>query len=109
MSWQVYVAVLVSLESQEVGIQGRLVPALIEQYGYKKGDQAIGFFEEHYLADQEHGRQALELLDEFTPSEAEIEEGVKEAAIACQLRWHQYNELYRHAVQGEDFTVPTQT
>ena len=90
-----------------MAIQRRLVPALIERYGYKSGDQAIGFFEEHNVADQEDGSHALEFLDEFTPSEAEVEEELKQATNACKLRWHHYNEVYRHAVQGEDFTVPS--
>ncbi|WP_287950908.1 iron-containing redox enzyme family protein [Acidiplasma sp.] len=93
-TWQEYVAAsVVGNESMEVGIMGRILPSLYNYYGYKKGSSEIEFFEEHYLADQEHGNRGITALAEYT-HERELQEKCLEVVRnAVKIRWLSLDEL----------------
>jgi pyrroloquinoline quinone (PQQ) biosynthesis protein C len=92
--WQVAATAVWANESQEVGIMQRLVPALINHYGYQSGSDAIRFFEEHYMADQEHGGRELEALVRHVTDPALQQECLEVAEMATRVRWLFLNELY---------------
>jgi pyrroloquinoline quinone (PQQ) biosynthesis protein C len=104
--WPVFLATMTVLESQEVGIQSRVVPALLSHYGYAKGDPAIHFFEEHYEADQVHAERNLQFFDRHVHDRELWESCTEHAEGICKLRWHYMNEIYRHAVLGEGDELP---
>ena len=103
--WPVFLATMTVLESQEVGIQSRIVPALVQYYGYKFGDPEIRFFEEHYEADQIHAERNLQFFDRVADPELQAT-CLEHATGICKLRWHYMNEIYRHAVMGEPDDLP---
>lgn len=109
--WPVFLATMTVLESQEVGIQSRIVPALVQYYGYKLGDPAIHFFEEHYEADQIHAERNLQFFDQHVHDPDLWNACVEHATGICKLRWHYMNEIYRHAVlhEGDDLPPPLPT
>ena len=95
-TWQEYVAAsVVGNESMEVGIMGKILPALYNHYGYRKGSPEIEFFEEHYLADQEHGNRGILALSKHT-NERELQERCLEAVRnAVKIRWLFLDELFQ--------------
>jgi len=100
--WQVFLAMLFTLESQEVGLNGRLVPAFYQTYGFKKGDPVIRFFEEHYLADQEHGSRTLTLLEKHVADPELRAQCLTIAGLGCRYKWNYVEEIYqRVVVKGE--------
>jgi pyrroloquinoline quinone (PQQ) biosynthesis protein C len=103
--WPVFLATMTVLESQEVGIQSRIVPALVQFYGYKFGDPEIRFFEEHYEADQIHAERNLQFFERVEDPELRAL-CVEHATGICKLRWHYMNEIYPHAVMGEPDDLP---
>jgi pyrroloquinoline quinone (PQQ) biosynthesis protein C len=104
--WPVFLATMTVLESQEVGIQSRVVPALLAHYGYTAGDPRIHFFEEHYEADQIHAERNLQFFDRYASDRDVWNACVEHAEGICKLRWHYMNEIYRHAVLGEGDELP---
>ena len=96
--WQVFMAMLACLESQEVGLNGRLVPAFYEHYGYKAGDPVIRFFEEHYVADVEHGSRSLDLVDANSEDELVREQCLQMAELGCRYKWEYMNEIHQRLV-----------
>lgn len=100
-TWQEYVAAsVVANESMEVGIMGRIVPALHSHYGYKEGDMKIEFFEEHYLADQEHGERGISALADNTP-ELNIQQNcIKAVREAIKIRTLFLDELYQKVIKN---------
>jgi len=104
--WPVFLATMTVLESQEVGIQSRVVPALLQHYGFEAGDSAIGFFEEHYEADQVHAARNLQFFDRHVHDPELWDQCAEHAEAICKLRWHYMNQIYRNAVLGEDDGLP---
>lgn len=100
-TWQEYVAAsVVANESMEVGIMGRIVPALHSHYGYKEGDMKIEFFEEHYLADQEHGERGISALADNTP-EPNIQQNCLQAVReAIKIRKLFLDEIYQEVIKN---------
>lgn len=96
--WQVFMAMLACLESQEVGLNGRLVPAFYQHYGYKPSDPVIRFFEEHYVADVEHGSRSLGLVDTFATDETVIAQCLQMAELGCRYKWEYMNEIHQKLV-----------
>lgn len=94
-SWQVAAAAVWGNESQEVGIMQRLVPALIHHYGYPSGSDAIRFFEEHYEADQEHGKRELMALVEHVHSDKMQAECLAAIEMGGRIRWLFLDELFK--------------
>lgn len=100
-TWQEYVAAsVVANESMEVGIMGRIVPALHSHYGYKEGDKEIEFFEEHYLADQEHGERGISALVDNTPEPALQQNCLQIAREAIKIRKLFLDELLQEAIKS---------
>jgi pyrroloquinoline-quinone synthase len=104
--WPVFLATMTVLESQEVGIQSRIVPALQRHYGYKLGDPAIHFFEEHFEADQIHSQRNLQFFDEYVKDDELWDLCAEHAEAICKLRWHYMNEIFRIAVKREGDGLP---
>ena len=104
--WPVFLSAMTVLESQEVGIQSRVVPALQRHYGYKKGDRRIHFFEEHYEADQIHAQRNFEYLDKYVQDPGLWAVCVEHAELICKLRWLYMNEIHRHSVLGQVEPMP---
>lgn len=104
--WPVFLATMTVLESQEVGIQSRVVPALLRHYGYREGDPAIHFFEEHYEADQIHAQRNLEFFDPYVRDAALWDTCVEHAELICKLRWQYMNGIHRFIVLGEADPLP---
>lgn len=93
--WQVAAAAVWGNESQEVGIMQRLVPALLQHYGYTSGSDAIRFFEEHYEADQEHGARELTALVHHVQTPAMQDECLAAVEMGGRIRALFLDELYR--------------
>ena len=104
--WPVFLSAMTVMESQEVGMQGRLVPALLRHYGYKQGDRRIHFFEEHYEADQVHAQRNFEYLDKYVQDPDLWSVCLEHAELICKLRWQYMNAIHRHAVLGEIEPMP---
>lgn len=104
--WAVFLSAMTVLESQEVGIQSRTVPALLSHYGYKKGDPRIHFFEEHYEADQIHGNRNFVFLDKYVNDPHTMSDCIEHAEAICKLRWQYMNEIHRFVVQGQPDGLP---
>lgn len=96
--WQVFLAMMACLESQEVGLNARLVPAMYRHYGYRPGDPDIRFFEEHYVADVEHGSRSLELVDRHTTDPAMAAHCLELAEVGCRYKWEYMNEIHQRLV-----------
>ncbi len=100
-TWQEYVAAsVVANESMEVGIMGRIVPALHSHYGYKEGDKKIEFFEEHYLADQEHGNRGIRALVDYTQEEGIQMDCLQAVKGAIKIRKLFLDELINCALKN---------
>ncbi|MCL6563933.1 MAG: iron-containing redox enzyme family protein [Firmicutes bacterium] len=101
--WPVFLAMLFTLESQEVGVNSRVVPAMIQHYGFRAGDPVIRFFEEHYLADQEHGRRTLELVTKYATDRPTQDRCLKVAEEGCQYKWAYVEEIYQRSRSEHPF------
>lgn len=104
--WPVFLSAMTVLESQEIGIQSRVVPALHRHYGYKPGDRRIHFFEEHYEADQIHAQRNFQYLDRYVQDPDLWAVCVEHAELICKLRWLYMNGIHRHIVLGEVEPMP---
>ena len=104
--WQVFMAAGGACESQNVEMHRKSLTGLIRYHGFKPGDPAIGFFEEHVLADTEHGRRALQILDEHVKSPELQAECLKATETAVQLFWYALNECERYIIKGQREPVP---
>jgi pyrroloquinoline quinone (PQQ) biosynthesis protein C len=80
--WQVFMAASAALESQMVGVQKRIIPALRTHYAFPKGDPRVAWFEEHETADERHGSRALELVEKHVV-EPTMAERCKAAVLDC--------------------------
>jgi len=97
--WQVWLATQAAMESQMVGVQSRTVPALQKHYGFPAGDARVEWFEEHLVADVEHGEKAFELVERHVSDSsmaARCKEAVREALDA---RWYYVDAVYRAYVE----------
>ena len=104
--WQVWLASQACLESQQVGIQERTLPALQKYYGFGAGNERIEWFEEHLTADQEHGRRFFQLLNKHVKDDQLAAECRNAAEEACKIRWLYLNDVYDQYVKGEPLRVP---
>jgi pyrroloquinoline quinone (PQQ) biosynthesis protein C len=104
--WQVWLAAQVVQESQMVGVQLRTVPALIHKYGFQSGAQEIHWFEEHYEADQEHGRRAFDLLAKYVDTEALAQQCLRWAEESLKARWSYISEVEATYVSGDVRAIP---
>jgi len=92
--WQVYLAAEASLESQMVGVQQRIVPAL-QRYGFERGDPRIQWFVAHETADVRHGEEAFALIEKYVTND-EVAERCRRGVIeACNGRLRYYDDIYR--------------
>jgi pyrroloquinoline quinone (PQQ) biosynthesis protein C len=104
--WQVWLAAQVVQESQMVGVQQRTVPALINQYGFQKGASEIHWFEEHYEADQEHGRRAFDLLARHVETEPLARQCLRWAEEGLKARWVYVSAVEATYVDGTSQAFP---
>lgn len=98
--WQVFLAAEICSESQEPGIHTRTLPALEKHYGYRRGDPAIAFFEEHYTADVVHGERVFSIVDRYLDTPDLRRDALAMAERLCLQRWYLLNGFYRHYVEG---------
>ena len=98
----VRLAVQATQESQLVKENMRVVPALIEHYGFQPGAPEIEFFAEHAEADVKHGNILLNLVDKHATTPELRARALKLADQTCKLRWVSFNELYRVTHLGEE-------
>ena len=104
--WQVWLAAQVVQESQMVGVQQRTVPALVHQYGFQSGAHEIHWFEEHYEADQEHGRRVFDLLAKHIDTEVLAQQCLRWAEEGLTARWLYVSEIEATYVTGDAQAVP---
>ncbi len=91
--WPVWLSAQVVQESQMVGVQQRTVPALLHKYGFQKGASEIHWFEEHYEADQEHGRRAFDLLARYVDNAGLAQRCLRWAEEGLKARWIYVSEV----------------
>jgi pyrroloquinoline quinone (PQQ) biosynthesis protein C len=104
--WQVWLAAQVVQESQMVGVQQRTVPALLHKYGFREGAREIHWFEEHYEADQEHGRRAFDLLARYVDTAWLAQQCLRWAEEGLQARWMYVSEVEATYVTGQAPEMP---
>ena len=104
--WPVWLAAQVVQESQMVGVQQRTVPALIHKYGFQSGAQEIHWFEEHYEADQEHGRRAFDLLAKYVDTEPLAQQCLRWAEEGLKARWIYISDVEVTYVTGRTRAIP---
>src|SRR5207245_4765803 len=64
--WQAVVAgMFIGLESQYLDICKKIVPALHQHYGYKRGAPETRFFEEHIHADEVHVYKSVGSMEKY--------------------------------------------
>ncbi len=103
----VFMAMLASLESQEVGQHfERTVPGLTRHHGFAVDDPAIQFFTEHSVADVEHGNRYLAIADKYITDAAERSRVLAIAENSCKLKWFAFNELYELKVKKTKPILP---
>jgi pyrroloquinoline quinone (PQQ) biosynthesis protein C len=98
----VRLAVQATQESQLVRENNRVVPALIEHYGFADGAHEIEFFAEHAEADVKHGDILLGLVDKHATTPELRARALSLAEQTCKLRWVSFTELYRVTHLGQE-------
>lgn len=86
-------------EGQQVALNVEVtLPAFEKHYGYKRGDPAIAFFEEHAEADAEHSGRQLALTARYVDTPELAARALWVAEEACRLRWASITDLYQSEV-----------
>ncbi|MBV8355242.1 MAG: iron-containing redox enzyme family protein, partial [Candidatus Eremiobacteraeota bacterium] len=93
--WQVWLATQAAMESQMVGVQARTIPALQRHYGFAAGDDRVEWFEEHLVADVEHGEKAFALVERHVEDPAMAARCKAAVAEALDARWRYVDAVYR--------------
>lgn len=106
--WPVWLSAQVVQESQMVGVQQRTVPALVQKYGFRHGDQEIHWFEEHYEADQERGRRAFDMLAKHVDNEPLARQCLRWAEEGLKARWLYVTQVEAIYVTGEAVAMPAE-
>lgn len=92
--WQVWLAAQGALESQQVGIQTRTLPALKKHYGFDQGDDRVEWFEEHLTADTEHGNRLYELVEKYATAPGMLDQCREAVEEVCRARWRYMDAVY---------------
>ena len=105
--WAVAAAGLfIGLESQFLDICKKIVPALIQHYGYKSRAREIRFFEEHIYADEIHGAKGFAIVEKYCITPELQAAAIKQVEDATVRRWRYMNNIYLYAIQGKEEDTP---
>jgi pyrroloquinoline-quinone synthase len=97
-SWQEAVAGFhIGMESQFTTICARWAPVLRDHYGFAERERR--FFDAHIGADEEHGRRAYDVVEQFTPPELrpKVLQAIWEGT---ERRWGYFDGVYVKHVLG---------
>ncbi|MHB8621082.1 MAG: TenA family transcriptional regulator [Chloroflexota bacterium] len=104
--WEIWMAAQACLESQQVGIQERTVPALARHYGFGGGNDRVEWFEEHLTADVEHGRRAFQLVGKYVRDDDMADRCRQAVEDACKMRWLYMTDVHDLYVGGKSPALP---
>ncbi len=105
--WPVAAAGLfIGLESQFLDICKKIVPALIQHYGYRSRVREIRFFEEHIYADEIHGSKGFAIVEKYCTTPELQAAAIKQVEDATVRRWRYMNNIYLYAIHGKEDDTP---
>ncbi len=105
--WPVAAAGLfIGLESQFLDICKKIVPALIEHYGYQARAREIRFFEEHIYADEIHGSKGFAIVEKYCTTPELQAAAIRQVEDATIRRWRYMNNIYWYALHGKEDDTP---
>lgn len=105
--WPVTAAGLfIGLESQFLDICKKIVPALIQHYGYNSRAREIRFFEEHIYADEIHGAKGFAIVEKYCTTPELQAAAIKQVEEATIRRWRYMNNIYLYALHGKEDDTP---
>jgi pyrroloquinoline quinone (PQQ) biosynthesis protein C len=106
--WQAALAgMFIGLESQFLDICKRIVPALVEHYGFAPGSRQIRFFEEHVRADEIHGARGFAIVEKYCNTPELQALALKTVEAATIRRWRYMNGIYWFALHGKADDTPS--
>lgn len=86
-------ALSLGAEAQVPGVAGKVSETMMRHYGLSREDAA--FFSVHEEADKDHSSGALEFLERFAPTEAEIATVIRAVRDTVEISWLMYEDIWR--------------